>query len=82
MTPQQRSDLYARMNADLLDVMDLIVRKAGEEQRQENSGSLSRSHASHEARSGLRPSGFDRGCKKVSTRDGECANNGSPTDND
>jgi hypothetical protein len=75
-------DLQSRIGHDFGDYADLIVRKAGEEQRQENSGSLSRSHASHEARSGLRPSGFDRGCKKVSTRDGECANNGSPTDND
>jgi hypothetical protein len=72
-------DLQSRIAADISDYCDLIVRKADEKQRDESSGSLSRSHASHEARSGLRPSGFDRGCKQVSTRDGECANNGSPT---
>jgi hypothetical protein len=54
-------DLSARIGHDFGDYADLIVRKAGERQ---DTGSLARSHASHEARSGLRPSGFDRGCKK------------------
>jgi hypothetical protein len=57
-------DLSARIANAFGDYADLIVRKAGEKQRDESSGSLSRSHASHEAHAGLRPSGFDRGCKK------------------
>jgi hypothetical protein len=55
-----------------------IVRKAGEKQREEGLGSLSRSHASHEARSGLRPSGFDRGCNEEH-RGGGTANNLPPS---
>ena len=44
MTPQQRSDLYARMNADVMDVCDLIVRKAGEEQREEGLANAASQH--------------------------------------
>jgi hypothetical protein len=64
MTPQQRSDLYARMNADVMDVCDLIVRKAGEEQRGEglaNAASQHRcSHPSDRAPTGLAASRFDQ----------------------
>ena len=72
------SDLQSRIDNAIYDYCDLIVRKAGEEQRKESSGSLSRSHASHEARSGLRPSGFDRGCNQEH-RDGGTANNLPPS---
>jgi hypothetical protein len=61
VTPQQRSDLYARMNADVMDVCDLIVRKAGEEQR-DGSGECLRHRAvaaSPSSQSSLsRPSGL------------------------
>jgi hypothetical protein len=59
MTPQQRSDLYARMNADVMDVCDLIVRKAGEEQRGEGLAIASGTVATREPSrvSPSRPSG-------------------------
>jgi hypothetical protein len=56
-------DLQSRIAADISDYCDLIVRKAGEKQRSEGLGSLSRSRASTEP-FGLGPPGFDRGCKK------------------
>jgi hypothetical protein len=64
MTPQQRSDLYARMNADFLDVMDLIVRKAGEKQREQSLGGNSGSCPAGQVPSGLDASRCDPGRKE------------------